>query len=156
MLLWVILMEVSGVGCFQIIGRWICYSIFFDISFIVFFTRLLSNCLWKNYTFSAQVSKTHFKMYYNTKMATLWIWVKKLKTLYVLGNAFSEIKNAGIFNFSWIKYFCNYFSFQIKWHVRVCYCWNFGPLNLKQTFHCKLYILRKTVQDMVLDRYHSI
>ena len=38
-LLWVILMEmkVSQADCFQITGRWICYSIFFDISFIVFF-----------------------------------------------------------------------------------------------------------------------
>ena len=43
-LLWVILMEmnVSQVGCFQITGRWICYSILFDISFIVLFTRLFS------------------------------------------------------------------------------------------------------------------
>ena len=44
-LLWVVLMElnVSQVGCFQITGRWICCSIFFDILFLVFFTRLLSN-----------------------------------------------------------------------------------------------------------------
>ena len=45
LLLWVVLMElnVSQVGCFQITGRWICCSIFFDILFLVFFTRLLSN-----------------------------------------------------------------------------------------------------------------
>ena len=63
-LLWVILMEmkVSQIGCFQITGRWICYSIFFDISFIVFFMRLLSKSLWRNYPFSAQISKIHFKM----------------------------------------------------------------------------------------------
>ena len=63
-LLWVILMEmkVSQADCFQITGRWICYSIFFDISFIVFFTRLLSKSLWRNYPFSAQISKVHFKM----------------------------------------------------------------------------------------------
>ena len=62
-LLWIILMEmkVSQVGCFQITGRWICYSIFFDISFTVFFTRLLSKSLW-NYPFSAQISKIHFKI----------------------------------------------------------------------------------------------
>ena len=60
----VILMEmkVSQVGCFQITGHWICYSIFCDISFIVFFTRLLSKCLLKNYPFSAQISKIHFKI----------------------------------------------------------------------------------------------
>ena len=63
-LLWVILMKmkVSQIGCFQITGRWICYSIFFDISFIMFFTRLLSKSLWKNYPFSTQISKIHFKM----------------------------------------------------------------------------------------------
>ena len=68
-LLWVILMEmkVSQVGCFQITGLWICYSIFSDISFIVFFTRLLSKSLWRNYPFSVQISKNHFKMQYITE-----------------------------------------------------------------------------------------
>ena len=47
---------------FQVTGRWICYSIFFDISFIVFFTRLLSKSFWRNCPFSAQISKIHFKM----------------------------------------------------------------------------------------------
>ena len=48
-----------------------------------------------------------------------------------------EIKNADILNFSWIKYFGNDFSF-LK----------------KLPFDCKLvYILGKTVQDMVLDSY---
>ena len=63
-LLWVILMEmkVSQADCFQITGRWICYSIFFDIPFIVFFTRLLSKSLWRYYPFSAHISKVHFKM----------------------------------------------------------------------------------------------
>ena len=62
-LLWVILMEmkVSQVGCFQITGRWICYSIFFDISFILFFTRLLSKGLWRNYPFWTQIPKTPFQ-----------------------------------------------------------------------------------------------
>ena len=35
---------------------------FFDISFIVFFTRLLPKGLWRNYPFSAQISKIHFKL----------------------------------------------------------------------------------------------
>ena len=35
---------------------------FFDISFIVFFTRLLSKSLWRNHPFSTQLSKIHFKM----------------------------------------------------------------------------------------------
>ena len=63
-LLWVILMEikVSQVGCFQITGRCIYYSIFFDISPVMFFRRLLSKGLWRNYPFSAQISKIHFKI----------------------------------------------------------------------------------------------
>ena len=63
-LLYIILMEVkvSQEGCFQITSRWIYYSIFFDISLIVFFTRLLSKSLWRNYLFSAQISKIYFKM----------------------------------------------------------------------------------------------
>ena len=60
--------KVSQLGCFQITGRWICYSIFFDISFVVFFARLLSKSLWRNYPFSAQTSKIYFKIYYIQKI----------------------------------------------------------------------------------------
>ena len=35
------------------------------------------------------------------------------------------------FESSWIKYFGNDFSFLIKWHIWVYYCWNYGPSNLK-------------------------
>ena len=56
---------------------------------------------------------------------------KKLKNLSIFGAVFSEIKNADILNFSWIKYFGNDFSFLIKWHIWVYYCWNYGPSNLK-------------------------
>ena len=35
------------------------------------------------------------------------------------------------FEFSWMKYFGNDFSFLIKWHIWVYYCWNYGPSNLK-------------------------
>ena len=68
-LLWVILMEmkVSQVGCVQIMDCWICYSILFDFSFIVFFTRLLSKSLWRNCPFSTQISKIYFKMWYITE-----------------------------------------------------------------------------------------
>ena len=51
-------MKVSQVGCFQITGRWICYSIFFDISFIVFFTRLFSKCLRRNYPLQLKFQKS--------------------------------------------------------------------------------------------------
>ena len=52
-LLQVILMEikVSQVGCLQVTGRWICCSIFFDISFIVFFTRLFSKLSFFSWNF---------------------------------------------------------------------------------------------------------
>ena len=40
-------------------------------------------------------------------------------------------RKADILNFSWIKYFGNDFSFLIKWHTWVCYCWNYGLSNLK-------------------------
>ena len=108
-------MKVSQVGFFKITGRWICYYIFSDISFILYFRRLLSFDL----------------------CLTLWclngvpLKVKNWKICPFLGVVFSEIKNADILNFSWIKYFGNYFSFLIKWHIWVCYCWNYGPSNLK-------------------------
>ena len=35
---------------------------FFDISFIVFFTRILSKRLWRNYPFSTQISKIQLRM----------------------------------------------------------------------------------------------
>ena len=38
------------------------FHFFFDISFIVFFTRLLSKSLRRNYTSSVQISKINFKM----------------------------------------------------------------------------------------------
>ena len=66
-----------------------------------------------------------------------WKWrpfeykIKSWKLCPFLGLLFSGIKNADILNFSWIKYFGNYFSFLIKWHIWVYYCWNYGPSNLK-------------------------
>ena len=62
---------------FSNMGHWICYSIFSDISFIVFFTRLLSKSLWRNYPFSAQISKNQFQdiVYYRKlRCLTLWYW----------------------------------------------------------------------------------
>ena len=49
---------------------------------------------------------------------------KKLNNLFTFGTVFSEIQNANILNFSWIKYFDNDFSFLIKEHIRVTFCWN--------------------------------
>ena len=47
---------------FSIYGPLNTLLYFFDISFIVFFTRLLSKRLWRDYPFSDQISKIHFRM----------------------------------------------------------------------------------------------
>ena len=79
-------MKVSQVGWFQITGRWICYSIFSDISFIVFFTKLLSKCFWRNQPFSAQTLKPISRRSMLQKMrmsnfATLkWLFEYKVKS----------------------------------------------------------------------------
>ena len=57
--------------------------------------------------------------------------VKSWKICPFLEMFFSEIKNADVSNFSWIKYVGNDFSFLEKGHIWVYYCWNYGPLNLK-------------------------
>ena len=99
-------------GCFQITGHWICYYIFSDISFIVFFTRLLSKILWRSYPFFSSNFKNPSQdvVYYRKlRCLTSWYWNgspfegKKLKKLSIFGVVFTEIKNADILNFSWIK-----------------------------------------------------
>ena len=146
-------MKVSQVGCLQITGRWISYSIFFDIAFIVFFTRLFSKGLWANYPFSAQISKIHFKIYYWNGGPLNISW----KICPFLGLFFQKQK-CWRFKFSWIKYFGNDFSFLIKWRIWDYYCWNYGPSNLKGELKTDFWLqigifLRKTVQDIVLDGY---
>ena len=47
---------------FSIYGPLNTLLYFFDISFKVFFTRLLSKRLWRDYPFSDQISKIHFRM----------------------------------------------------------------------------------------------
>ena len=42
----------------------------------------------------------------------------------------SKIKRADIFNFLSVKYFDKRLSFPEIWHIRVKYCWNYGPSNL--------------------------
>ena len=79
-----------------------------------------------------------------------------MKSLSVFGAVFSEIKNADILNFYESNNVDNDFSFLIKLHIMGllgeitgCRTWK---QNWKQTFDSKLvYILGKTVQEMVLD-----
>ena len=64
-------------GCFQITGHWICYYIFSDISFIVFFTRLLSKILWRSYPFFSSNFKNPSQdvVYYRKlRCLTSWYW----------------------------------------------------------------------------------
>ena len=108
--------ERPEVSCFQITSRWICYSIFFDIS-LMFFTRLSSKSLWRNYPFSAQISKVHFKLQHITeklRCLTFWYWNggslnRRWKVVRFWGFFFKN-KKCWHFEFSWIKYFRNYFS----------------------------------------------
>ena len=125
-MLWVILMEVkvSQVACFQITSGWICYTISVDISFIVFVTRFLSKGLQRNYPFSTQIQNyiSRCRILIKIRMPDFVIlkWrpfkykVKRWKICPFLGLFFSEIKNADILNFWWIKYFGNDYSFLKK------------------------------------------
>ena len=130
-------MKVSQARCFQITGHWKCYSIFFDISFIVFFTRLLSKVYEETFLFQLKFQKpiSRCSILQKIRMFNFVIlkWrpfeykIKSLKRW----DCFFKNKNTGILNFSWIKYFDNDFPFLIKWHIWVCYCSNYGPSNLK-------------------------
>ena len=143
-------MKVSQVGCFQITGRWICYSIFFDISFIVFFTRLLWKSLWRNFLFLFQLkflkSMSRCSILQNIsgfvilKLRPFECKVKSWKICPFLGLFFTEIKNVDILNFSSLKHFGHDFTFLKKWHIWVYYCWNYGPSNLKAELKADLWL----------------
>ena len=111
---------------------YLIYSVFHE-TFVPKFMKKLS-------IFSSNFKNSFQAVVYYRKLGcpTLWCWNgalwiegKKLKNLSVFGAAFSEIKKCWHFEFSWIKYFGNDFSFLIKWHIWVYYCWNYGPSNLK-------------------------
>ena len=111
---------------------YLIYSVFHE-TFVQKFMKKLS-------IFSSNFKNSFQAVVYYRKLGcpTLWCWNgalwiegKKLKNLSVFGAAFSEIKKCWHFEFSWIKYFGNDFSFLIKWHIWVYYCWNYGPSNLK-------------------------
>ena len=55
---------------------------------------------------------------------------KKLKILSFLAPFISKIKTADIFNFLSVKYFGKGLLFLKIWHIRVNYCWSYGPSNL--------------------------
>ena len=101
--------------------RYLIYSVFHK-TFVKKFMKKLS-------FFSSNFKNPFQDIVYYRKLGclTLWYWNGGP----VFGAVFSEIKKCWHFEFSWIKYFGNDFSFLIKWHIWVYYCWNYGPSNLK-------------------------
>ena len=64
---------------------------------------------------------------------------KKLKSLFFLALFISKIKIVDIFNFLSVRYFSKGFFFLKTLHIRVNYCWNYGPWNLLfRFFRCRL------------------
>ena len=91
--------------------RYLIYSVFHE-TFVKTFMKKLS-------FFSTNFKNPFQDVVYYRKLRclTLWCWNSdplKVQNLSIFGAVFSEIKNADILNFSWIKYFGNDFSFLIK------------------------------------------
>ena len=123
------LFTITGPPNIQLLKFWL-------FNFSNFQTTFVKNLLKKLSFFSSNFKNPFRDVVYYRKLRclTLWCWNSdplKVKNLSIFGAVFSEIKNADILNFSWIKYFGNDFSFLIKWHIWVYYCWNYGPSNLK-------------------------
>ena len=55
---------------------------------------------------------------------------KKLKILSFLAPFISKTKTTDIFNFLSVKYFGKSLLCLKIWHIRVNYCWSYGPSNL--------------------------
>ena len=55
---------------------------------------------------------------------------KELKILSFLASFISKTKAGDIFNFLSVKYFIKSLLFLKIWHIRVNYCWSYGPSNL--------------------------
>ena len=64
---------------------------------------------------------------------------KKLKILSFLAPFISKTKTVDTFNFLLVRYFSKGLLFLKTWHIRVHYCWNYGPSNLLfRFFRCRL------------------
>ena len=53
-----------------------------------------------------------------------------MKILSFLAPFISKIKTSDIFNFLSVKYFGKGLLFLKIWHIKVNYCWNYGPSNM--------------------------
>ena len=62
-----------------------------------------------------------------------------MKVLSFLAPFISNIKTVHIFNFLSVRYFSKGLLFLKTWHIRVNYCWNYGPSNLLfRFFRCRI------------------
>ena len=77
-----------------------------------------------------QVSENTLKIISIGSRITEKLPFKKLKILSFLVPFISKIKTANIFNHPSVKYFGRCLLFMKIWHIRVNYCWSYGPSNL--------------------------
>ena len=169
-MLWVILMEtkVSQVGCFQITGRWICYSIF-SISHLLCFSRGFCQNVYEEtipFQLNFQNSISRCSILQKIKMSNFVIlkwWpfeykVKSWKMFPFLWLFFQKWKllTFWIFHESSISVMISHFYKNDIYESNIVEItgrrtWQ---QNWKQPFDYKLvYILGRTVQDMVLNRF---
>ena len=141
--------------------RYLIYSVFHKAFVKEFMKRL---CF-----FSSNFKNLFQDVVYYRKLGclNLWYWNGsplniryKVEKFVRFWGCFFRNKKCWQFEFTWIKYFSNDFSFLIKWHMWIYYCGSTitgcrtWKQNWKQTFDFKLvYSLGKTVQEMVLDIY---
>ena len=122
------------------IFRYLIYSVLHE-TFVKEFVKL---------SFFSSNFKIPFQdIVYYRKLGCLTLWYWKIGKFVRFWGCFFRNKKCWYFGFSWIKYFGNDFSFLIKWHIWVYYCWNYD-FELESRL---VYILGKTVQGMVLDSY---
>ena len=77
-----------------------------------------------------QVSENTPKIIFIGTRITEKLPFKELKILSFLASFISKTKTGDIFNFLSVKYFIKSLLFLKIWHIRVNYCWSYGPSNL--------------------------
>ena len=115
-------------------GRWVlcnfwhldCYN------FCYILEKLRSYAFWKPHIGVGKHAKNHIHRATHYGETVLW----KLKILSFLVPFISKIKTVDIFNFLSVKQFSKGLLFLKIWHIRVSYCWNYGPWNLLFCFFC--------------------
>ena len=108
-------------------GRWVlstfwhldCYNLCYILKKIA-----------KLYLLFTQVSDNTPKIISIGTRITEKLPFKKLEILSFLASFISKTKTGDIFNFLSVKYFIKSLLFLKIWHIRVNYCWSYGPSNL--------------------------